>query len=398
MNGLRLWENIMKRITLLFAISLCIMLFGCQNLKSGKSAETTKKNVETTKESIENCKYIKVKAFKDKNETYYIYTVYDKNGKKIYQDSLLKDPSIEKCGDDVYCVQWGTGTGVWQSRFFDINKIEKSEIFNTNYDFNNNRTIIYDLEEKRLKVKDIFDEDCFYREFKINTNDSTQPVLDAKFIDDERIKVKFLTGKDYKEDSKVLYLNKRLDTVSDKEILKVLNNKKKLYNTKTGKLEYLKNHSTTSYMVQNKNSKYKYSDEDGKLKSKILNWTEIDLDGDNKKEVVLELNSERVVVLRSYEGKVYCYQFTFRGMKSIKKDGTFESSGSAVDTYIGKLYFKGANCYYDELIAYDEWEKAYRINKKSVSKTKAKKKLKEQDKKEGVDCYEWKYRNGYGKN
>ena len=221
MNGLGLWENIMKRITLLFAISLCIVLFGCQNSKSGKSTETTKKNVETTKESIENCKYIKVKAFKDKNETYYIYTVYDKNGKKIYQDSLLKDPSIEKCSDDVYCVLWGTGTGAWQSRFFDVNKKKHSEIFDTNYDFNNNRTIIYDAKEKHVEVKDVFDEDGFYRKFKLTkTSDSPQPVIGAKFIDDERIEVKYSTGKDYKEASKVFCLNKKIDKIKDKEIEK----------------------------------------------------------------------------------------------------------------------------------------------------------------------------------
>ena len=211
----------MKRIILLFTISLCIVLFGCQNSKSGKSTETTKKNVETTKESIENCKYIKVKAFKDKNETYYIYTVYDKNGKKIYQDSLLKDPSIEKCSDDVYCVLWGTGTGAWQSRFFDVNKKKHSEIFDTNYDFNNNRTIIYDAKEKHVEVKDVFDEDGFYRKFKLTkTSDSPQPVIGAKFIDDERIEVKYSTGKDYKEASKVFCLNKKIDKIKDKEIEK----------------------------------------------------------------------------------------------------------------------------------------------------------------------------------
>lgn len=187
------------------------------SLKATDGLMEGNKEIETSEERVDNCEYIKVENFEAKGKTYYKYTVYDKKGKRFYNDNLFKDPIIEKCSDDVYCVRWGTGTGVWQSRFFDINKKKHSEIFDNNYDFNNNRTILYDVKEKCVEVQDVFDEDNFYCDFGIKTSDSPQPVIDAKYIDDERIEVKYFTGKDFKEVSKIFNLNKKVD-VSIKQV------------------------------------------------------------------------------------------------------------------------------------------------------------------------------------
>ena len=93
----------------------------------------------------------------------------------------------------------------------------------------------------------------------------------------------------------------------------------------------------------------------------------------------------------SKNGKVYCYAFPFRGLKNIKTDGTFESSGSAADTYIGRLRFEKGGCAYSEICAIDAQNvgsQIYRVNGENTTKTKAEAFLKKQEKKKNVTWHQ----------
>ena len=122
-------------------------------------------------------------------------------------------------------------------------------------------------------------------------------------------------------------------------------------------------------------------------KTKIKFWCQVDIDYDGEQEVVLQTSLGNELVLTYKDGKVYCYSFPFRGMKNIKKDGSFESSGSAADTYIGRLKFNNGECYYSELCACDnenEESPIYRVNNKKTTKEQVDSFLKKQEEKENV--------------
>lgn len=179
---------------------------------------------------------------------------------------------------------------------------------------------------------------------------------------------------------------KKID-IEDKNILKVLRNKKKYFNTEFQEYRYLKEYSSGNYMRDNDEGKYEYIGSDVHYDLKVDDWCEVDMDSDGNKEVVLETRHERVLVLHSENDIVYCYAFPFRGMKGIKTDGSFAGSGSAADTYIGKLRFVDGECYYDEMCVCDELDDnnpIYRINKKNVSRKEVKAFLQKQDNKEDV--------------
>ena len=142
-------------------------------------------------------------------------------------------------------------------------------------------------------------------------------------------------------------------------------------------------------MVDNNDGKYEYcgSGDDSSYDLSVDNWCQVDMDSDGNKEVVLETKHEIVLVFHSEKDKVYCYAFRYRGMKSIKTDGSFAGSSSAANTYIGKIRFANGECYYDEMCADDELDddnQVYRINKKNVSKEEVKAFLEKQEKKEDV--------------
>lgn len=178
-------------------------------------------------------------------------------------------------------------------------------------------------------------------------------------------------------------------SIEDENILKVLENKEKYFNTELQEYCYLKNYSSGNYMYMDNDGKYKYWEESWSENFKIDCWCEVDMDSDGNKEIVLITSKERVLVLHSEDDIVYCYAFPVRGMKCIKTDGSFESSGSAVITYVGKIKFVDGECIYDEMCAMDidelDDEKiVYRVNKKDADREAFETFKKEQDKKEEV--------------
>ena len=73
---------------------------------------------------------------------------------------------------------------------------------------------------------------------------------------------------------------------------------------------------------------------------KTPQFTILDLDGDEVPEVVLAIeNYNGSVILRYRDGKVLGNIIGYRSMYNLKKDGSFNQSGSAFESYISKLFF-----------------------------------------------------------
>lgn len=178
-------------------------------------------------------------------------------------------------------------------------------------------------------------------------------------------------------------------SINNKKIAKVLENKKKYFDIELQKYMYLRDYASVNYMVHNDDGKYEYVNDgmDWSEKLKIKRWSETDMDSDGNKEVLLELNSSNILVLHDENNVIYGYAFPYRGMNSIKKDGSFQESSSAADTYIGKLKFIDGECFYDEICVIDELHEKkpiYRLNKKDSNRKVVKSYLKEQEKKENI--------------
>ena len=78
----------------------------------------------------------------------------------------------------------------------------------------------------------------------------------------------------------------------------------------------------------------------------IVEFALVDMDGNGIPELVLNLDLKidgSTCVLRYYENVVYGYEFGFRAMNSLKRNGSFRCSNSAFDSGIGRLQFSGTN-------------------------------------------------------
>lgn len=165
-----------------------------------------------------------------------------------------------------------------------------------------------------------------------------------------------------------------LNSIKDENIKNVMLNKTKYYNTATKKMEYIKDFKYTSFMDIDKNGKCYYyeSFSDDPIKLEITSWCEVDIDKDQKQEVVLICQDSTEIVFDS-ESRVCGYVFPFRGMKGLKKNGLSARSGSAADTYIGRPKFYNEKCFFEYTAISDGYEKRYELNGKKVSKKEANK-------------------------
>lgn len=177
--------------------------------------------------------------------------------------------------------------------------------------------------------------------------------------------------------------------MTNKIIAEVFENKERLYDIESQKYIYLREYISTNYMNCDDNGKYEYyyDNKSQDENQKILRWCELDMDSDGEEELLVEYSSSNILVLHNEEGIVYGYAFPFRGMNSIKTDGSFKGSDSVATTYIGKIKFVGRECFYEEICVKDELNEnqpIYRIEGQSSTKEEANSYIEEQVKKENI--------------
>ena len=125
---------------------------------------------------------------------------------------------------------------------------------------------------------------------------------------------------------------------------------------------------------------------------KITKYTIIDLDQDNVPEIVLGITENEqsdygFLVLRFENGGVVGYDFTYRQMIDLKKDGTFGYLGGVADTGYARLNFTGNSWEYIKICNVTETADTvmFFCNGQAVSEEAYWETVAEQDSKEEVE-------------
>jgi hypothetical protein len=136
---------------------------------------------------------------------------------------------------------------------------------------------------------------------------------------------------------------------------------------------------------------------------KVTHFTVLDMDGDKKPEVVLELSvggePQFYEILHYMNGVVYGYLIVYRGLEELKADGTFRFSSGAADNGWGKLSFE-PNAPKTEILGYSKSSQgnanltiSYFINNKPVAKESFDSFANEQSRKKDTAWYEFSQKN-----
>lgn len=92
----------------------------------------------------------------------------------------------------------------------------------------------------------------------------------------------------------------------------------------------------------------------------------VDMDGDGGKEIVLYCSPEATQVFHYEDGKVYGYQFNYRGMNSIGIDGIYMGSSGASTNTCNRIIEFNKDGYVEETLASMD-DNYYKIGDKQVS-------------------------------
>lgn len=98
-------------------------------------------------------------------------------------------------------------------------------------------------------------------------------------------------------------------------------------------------------------------------------YTTVDFDGDGVNELVIEYSfyGDRLI-LHEDDGIYYGYYRPFRGMKSLKHDGTYDYSNSAFASGVGTAFFPEGNMQEIWLLECDESISSWKFNGEEVGK------------------------------
>ena len=164
------------------------------------------------------------------------------------------------------------------------------------------------------------------------------------------------------------------EKINEEKIFNVLNNKEKIV-TEKGNEVYLKDY----ILLED------YENEN--LKAIPYEYTLVDFDADQKEEMVVNISYDfgNMLVLHYNGQKVYGYEFVYRGMSTINKDGSFMGSNGAASSYYCRLSFEGNKKIIQEEAIEDTDEDIYQINGKKVSAKEIDKFTKEWHLKEKVN-------------
>ncbi len=142
----------------------------------------------------------------------YLYEIYDNSGEVVKSETMFAFPTITYVSDTLLSIEWGGGSDTWLGQYYDIDKNICSNIIQSPFALLEQK-IVYlalsdDVTGHKMVVSDVFDETKYYKELHIDDLSSAiNPILSVEFINNQELKVCYLSGEDYEEKTQVFQID-----------------------------------------------------------------------------------------------------------------------------------------------------------------------------------------------
>lgn len=340
-----------KYVALLLCLIMILSLISCDTTDKNKDTENDTANTE----SLEKDDGTKDASISDINKQYYKieeielakvrYYIYDSNGNVVLSDETDRPLDISMLGDNIVDICIGMGSGISIHKYYDVQSNRFSEEYTYVAAASGNLVAYIDtsmedpMTNRVLVVRDIFDKNTFYKSFGLDFSPTVHdPIESAIFTDGEvELEVVYLSERPPVSLSITIPIRR---AVGEGEILShaeramqayeaALKNEIKVYETDIEEYNYLKDCKTPYNRIP-------------LCKLESMGYVYMDVDGDSLNELVI--NCGDTLILRYYEGCVYVYPFTFRGISNLHTDGSYYWNDTGVNFEYGEnqLAFDGA--------------------------------------------------------
>ena len=169
----------------------------------------------TTIPNSSNCKnesiynYYSVKC---DNKNNYTIILYDSEGNIVYQEKINKEPHIEFLGENIIQITISLGSPLNYTQFYDISTGAISPAYSNALLIEKDKIIYMKIKKNKqvvMVISDFFNKDIFYKEIKREFSPTAVPssaIRGVKFIDETKLQIKYVKGKDYIEKVEIIDL------------------------------------------------------------------------------------------------------------------------------------------------------------------------------------------------
>lgn len=144
----------------------------------------------------------------------YGYRIYNRDGEMVREEMTeSRLPEITMLSEDIVDIRVGYGTGLASHLYYDVNADSFSDVFEYVIASAGRRIAYIDipaelpLENRKIVIRDIFDETAYYQEAFLDFSKVDTPVVTAAFSEDgSQLLITYLKGDEQAEISEIINL------------------------------------------------------------------------------------------------------------------------------------------------------------------------------------------------
>lgn len=147
----------------------------------------------------------------ENKENNYIVCIKNRQEDIIFYEEYAREPTVKVVYDDTFMVIRGQGD--WHGyTFINIETSLVSEEFDDINAWNHEKVVysVYENDVIKIVIQDIYDKEKYYKEVLRNYAPEAIPyrvILDAEFINDSQVILKYYRGEEWEEVSEIIDLN-----------------------------------------------------------------------------------------------------------------------------------------------------------------------------------------------
>ena len=324
----------------------------------------------------------------NQDEEGYKVSVYDSQENLLYEASYSGEPVVKRMGKDTLEIHEGAGNTGW-SVFINGETGEVSEPI-VDVIACNEQIAVYPVFEDgifKIIIRDIYNENAYEEIPPVATG--TGFIKEAKVLDKYTVYLDYYTGDsgngDEWEEKKIVVLPKleeHTNSDSSEEEAEALDISEDMQEGVPEEIQedipedmlayWLVLNSKKPFISANEGCQEFYWDDyvwclyEPYPRFTIYDFELVDLDQDGSDELVMTGFPETTQVLDYQEGKVYSYQFVYRGMAGILTNGVYNSSSAADIGGWHRIAYFDKGTYEEETLAYMEHD-YFEVEGKEVS-------------------------------
>lgn len=192
-----------KRITYISVLVVIIIFHGGNYILTQSQLKEQSQDNDIVLEVDKHFKIV------DKGNSIYEYIIYDNESQVVTQDDHFGViPIITYIEPDIIQILLPAGSNVYYCTYYDIINDKISDQYTSPITTKYGKIAYFDYSKEpyMLIVSDLFSNNSFFREYGLDISSVVSPIIDAYFINERSLYIKYMSGEMQEEKSIVLSL------------------------------------------------------------------------------------------------------------------------------------------------------------------------------------------------